>query len=39
MNTADVKSLQIISGIGPKLSKRITSYRTLLKGFSTLDQC
>lgn len=39
INTADAKSLQIISGIGPKLSKRITSYRTLLKGFSTLDQC
>lgn len=28
INTADAKSLQIISGIGPKLSKRITSYRT-----------
>lgn len=39
INTADVKALQAISGIGPALSERIVKYRTYLSGFSEMDQC
>ncbi|MEQ8239359.1 MAG: helix-hairpin-helix domain-containing protein [Cyclobacteriaceae bacterium] len=38
INNADTTQLQLINGIGDKLSKRIISYRDLLGGFYSLSQ-
>ncbi len=39
LNTVDAAALQIVSGIGPTLSKRIVSYRNYLSGYSVPEQC
>ena len=39
LNAVDATALEIVSGIGPTLSKRIVNYRTYLSGFSIPDQC
>ena len=39
LNTVDATALEVVSGIGPTLSKRIVNYRTYLSGFSIPAQC
>ena len=38
INSATVRELQKIRGIGPKLSNRIVKYRDLIGGFHSFDQ-
>lgn len=38
INQAEADELQVIRGIGPKLSERIIKYRNLLGGFHAFDQ-
>lgn len=39
LNTVHAEALEKVSGIGPKLSKRIINYRKYLSGFSIPEQC